>query len=250
MNSEKLPRPGALILIPALNEEAAIGKVLDEIRTVAVGSHVLVIDDGSTDETVRVASGKGAIVAQLPFNLGVGGALRTGLTFASRHGYDVAVQLDADGQHDPNDVKRLVAAIDQGADLVIGSRFTEHRREYRTGKLRGGAMSLLRIALRLMSGQRLTDTTSGFRAFGPAAIQLFARHQPAEYLSDTVESILVAAYNGLKIVEVPVKMRQRSGGTPSTRNLKLVYHYFRLLISMIATFPFRRRKVKGLNVGP
>jgi glycosyltransferase involved in cell wall biosynthesis len=228
-----------LVLIPAFNEEAALPGVLKELAEVVADLDVLVIDDGSRDATATVARGAGVRVAELPFNLGVGGALRTGFRYALRAGYDRAVQLDGDGQHDPGQIEHLLAALDAGADMVVGSRFAEGASGYEVGRARGGAMRLLRLVIHVLVGRRFTDTSSGFRAFGPDAIRVFAETFPAEYLSDTAEALLVAAYAGLAVEEVPVEMRQRSTGVPSTRNLRLVYHYVRLL-TVIAFTASRR----------
>jgi glycosyltransferase involved in cell wall biosynthesis len=228
-----------IVLIPAFNEEAALPAVLKELAEEAPGLDVLVIDDGSQDRTTAAARKAGALVAELPFNLGVGGALRTGFRFALQEGYDRAVQLDGDGQHDPSEIVHLLAALDAGADMVIGSRFADRDGGYVVGRARGGAMRLLRLVVHALAGRYFTDTSSGFRAFGPDAIRLFSVTFPAEYLSDSVEALLLATYAGLSVEEVPVAMRERAGGIPSTRNLRLAYHYMRLL-TVIAFTASRR----------
>jgi glycosyltransferase involved in cell wall biosynthesis len=228
-----------VVLIPAFNEEAALPGVLKELAETVPGIDVLVIDDGSSDATAAIARQAGAVVAELPFNLGVGGALRTGFRYALRSGYDRAVQIDGDGQHDPAEIARLLESLDAGADMVVGSRFAHGASGYEVGRARGGAMRLLRLVVHALGGARFTDTSSGFRAFGPDAIRLFAETFPAEYLSDSVEALLLAAYAGLSVEEVPVRMRERTGGVPSTRNLRLVYHYVRLLT--VVAFTASRR---------
>jgi glycosyltransferase involved in cell wall biosynthesis len=181
-------------------------------------------------------------VATLPFNLGVGGALRTGFRYAVEDGYDSAVQFDGDGQHDPSQICRLVPALDAGADMVIGSRFASHQTTYEVGRVRSGAMRLLRVAVKLLSGHHISDTSSGFRAFSRPMLEFFARNYPQEYLGDTVEALLLAAHSGFQVVEVPVAMRVRSGGVPSSRNVKLLYHYVRLLIVLVSAASVRKRK--------
>jgi glycosyltransferase involved in cell wall biosynthesis len=233
--------PKTLIMIPAYNEEQALPAVLGNLKRAVPDCDVLVIDDGSTDRTARVAADGGAIVASLPFNLGVGGALRTGFRYALRYGYVQAVQLDGDGQHEAEEIPTLLAAIDDGANLVIGSRFAAEADRYQVGRTRGRAMALLRVLVRLLSGQRFTDTSSGFRAFDHAAIDLFSRSYPVEYLGDTVEALLLAVYAGLDVREVPTTMRTRAGGVPSSRNLRLVWHYLRLLLMIALTASPRRR---------
>ena len=231
-----------LVIIPALNEEDSLPAVLATLRDGAPGCDVLVIDDGSSDGTSAVAHLAGVMVARLPFNLGVGGALRTGFRFAARHGYDRAVQFDADGQHDVDSINALLAELDAGADVVVGSRFATGRDEYRTSKVRGSAMRILQLALTVLSGQRFTDTSSGFRAYSRPVIEYFAHAYPLEYLSDTVESLLLACYAGFTVVETPVTMRERSGGVPSNRNLRLIYHYVRLMLVLVAMASLRQRR--------
>jgi glycosyltransferase involved in cell wall biosynthesis len=227
-----------LVILPAYNEEAALPAVLAGLRARFPGFDLVVVDDGSADRTSEVARLGGAAVVTLPFNLGVGGALRTGFRYAVRNGYQRAVQLDADGQHDAGQVDALLAALGD-ADLVIGSRFAEHRTAYAVGRSRRSAMRIMQRAVRLLSGQTFTDTSSGFRAFGPRALELFAAQYPVDFLSDSVEALLAALAAGLRVVEVPVDMHERAGGVPSTRSLKLVYHYLRLLVVMTATAPRR-----------
>jgi glycosyltransferase involved in cell wall biosynthesis len=231
-----------LVIIPAFNEEASLPTVLATLRASVPECDILVVDDGSADDTARVARSGGAMVAPLPFNLGVGGALRTGFRFAHRHGYERAVQFDADGQHDVAGINALLAELDGGADVVVGSRFIEGIKGYRTGVVRGGAMSILRLALSLMTGQHFTDTSSGFRAYSRRVIEYFADAYPLEYLSDTVESLLLACYAGFSVVEIPVTMSVRTTGVPSTRNLHLIYHYIRLLLVLIAMASLRQRR--------
>ena len=182
-------------------------------------------------------------MAELPYNLGVGGALRTGFRYAAAHGYERAVQFDGDGQHNPAEIKTLLDALDDGAQLVVGTRFAETASDYQVGVVRRGAMGLLRFSFQLLSGHRFTDTSSGFKAFSAPVIQYFSRTYPVEYLSDTVEALLLACLAGFVVVEVPTTMRYRSAGAPSTRNLRLVYHYLRLLIVMVSSASLRRRPV-------
>jgi glycosyltransferase involved in cell wall biosynthesis len=206
------------------------------------GSDVLVVDDGSVDHTAEVAHAVGATVVSLPFNLGVGGAMRTGFKYAQRHGYDRAVQIDADGQHDPAEIPRLLEALDSGADLVVGTRFGQDSTRYDTGRFRRSAMRGLQLGVRLLSGRRFSDTSSGFRGYSQRMIEFFARDYPVEYLGDSVEAILIAGYGGFEVTEVGVSMRPRAGGLASTRNFKLLYHFVRLVVVMISTARFRRRK--------
>ena len=222
-----------LVILPAFNEEAALRDVLEELRLYCPDLDVLVVDDGSSDGTAAVAAGEGVPVAKLPFNLGIGGALQTGFRYAVSHGYDRAVQFDADGQHDPTQVAVLLRALDKGADLVIGSRFAEGGCDYDVGRVRGGAMGVLRLALKLLSGRAFSDTSSGFRAFSAPLLEYYASSYPTDYM-ESPEALLLACQRGFRVVEVPVRMRARVAGSPSNRHVRLVYHYLRALTSMMS----------------
>jgi len=235
------------VIIPALNEEAALPSVLSELSASLAGNgllaDVLVVDDGSTDRTAEVARASGAITLRLPFNLGIGGALRAGFRYAIEAGYERALQFDADGQHDPAEIPPLLTALDEGASLVIGSRFADAASSYEVGAVRRRAMRFLGVAVRLLSGQTFTDTSSGFRAFDRTALELFAREYPVDYMEST-EALVMACTSGLTVAEVPVRMRARSHGAPTTRRFRLVYHFTRLIFVMVATAT-RRSRVQG-----
>lgn len=256
MRDDVTPAPASLplcsrtlVILPALNEEQALAGVLDELARECPELDVLVVDDGSTDGTSEVARAHGVPVAVLPFNLGVGGALQTGFRYSLTHGYGRAIQFDADGQHDPTQVPTLLAALDEGADLVVGSRFAapDAGSGYDVGRMRGGAMGILRVAVRLLSGRRFSDTSSGFRAFSAPLLSFYAAEYPNEFLGDTVEALLLACQAGFNVVEVPVTMRVRAAGTPSTKNLRLVYHYLRVLLSLLSRAPIRRRNREAMR---
>ncbi|MEU7847085.1 glycosyltransferase family 2 protein [Micromonospora parva] len=202
-----------LIIIPALNESGSIADVVGEVRGELPGVDVLVVDDGSTDRTAAVAAAAGATVAKLPYNLGVGGAMRLGYRYARDHNYDVAIQIDADGQHDPRYVPKLVDLLDDN-DLVIGARFAGEG-DYTVRGPRRWAMVMLSAVLSRVARTKLTDTTSGFRAANRRVIDMFATWYPAEYLGDTVETLVHTARRGYRIRQVPVAMRKRMAGTPS-----------------------------------
>lgn len=225
--------------MPAFNEEDCIAETLQQLRLAVPDVDVVVIDDGSTDRTGELARAGGATVLVMPFNVGIGGALRAGFRYADDRGAAWAVQVDADGQHDPAQLAAIVGPVTAGADLVIGSRFADSG-TYEAGHVRRRAMSLLTITLRVLSGRSFTDTSSGFRAFSPRALRYFARHYPAEYM-ESVEALLMACYAGLRVVEVPVTMRARSGGTASTRRLRLVYHYLRVYAVLFSSASRSRR---------
>jgi glycosyltransferase involved in cell wall biosynthesis len=232
--------PPLLIVIPAFNEEAALPDVLAELRRLRPDADLVVIDDGSSDATAAVAVEGGATALQLPFNLGIGGALRTGFRYAIENGYERALQFDADGQHDPTEIQAMLDRLDDGADLVIGSRFANGETDYEVGRIRRRAMRVLGTTVRILSGQMFTDTSSGFRAFDRRALELFARTYPVDYM-ESVEALVMACADGLRVVEVPVRMRIRAGGQASNRNLRLVYHYARLLLVILLTTSRRPR---------
>lgn len=202
-----------LVVLPALNEQDSVAAVIAEVRSALPGVSFLVVDDGSSDNTAEVARAAGAEVASLPFNLGVGGAMRLGFSYALANGFDNVVQVDADGQHDPASVHSLIEALDS-ADLVLGARFAGTG-DYEVRGPRRWAMRALATILSRIAGTTLTDTTSGFKASGPKAVRLFATHYPAEYLGDTIEALVIAARADCVIAQVPVAMRPRAGGVPS-----------------------------------
>jgi glycosyltransferase involved in cell wall biosynthesis len=232
-----------LIVIPAFNEGDSLPATLKELRKLLPDEAIVVVDDGSSDGTAAVARRAGAAVVQLPFNLGVGGAVRAGLRYAQEHDVDRAVILDADGQHDPAGIATLLEALERGADMVIGSRFGADLPEaYPVSRGRRQAMRFLAFIVRGLTGQRFSDVTSGFRAFDRQVIELFAREYPAEYLADTVEALLIARYAGLRVVEVPIAMRPRAYGHPSTRRLRLVVNYLRLVVGILGSASRRARR--------
>lgn len=220
-----------LVLIPAWNEAGSIASVVHEVRGELPGVDVLVVDDGSTDSTAELARGAGAVVVRLPYNLGVGGAMRAGYRYALARDYDVVVQIDADGQHDPRYVPKLVDALD-GADLVVGARFAGVG-GYRVRGPRRWAMAMFSVVLSRIARTRLTDTTSGFRAANRRAVELFARWYPVEYLGDTVETLVYAARRGVVVRQVPVAMRPRLAGLPSQSPVKATAYLARAVTILL-----------------
>jgi glycosyltransferase involved in cell wall biosynthesis len=219
-----------LAVVPAFNEEHSVGRTIHELLEAQPDLDVLVVDDGSWDRTAQAARDAGARVCQLPFNLGVGGAMRTGYRYALRHGYDAAVQVDADGQHDPTYVKALLDGL-RTADIVVGARFAGTG-DYRVRGPRRWAMRLLAFALTRLAHTRMTDVTSGFRAANRRAIGVFADHYPAEYLGDTVESLVIALRSGCTVTQVPVNMRVRTGGRASQTSLKASLYLLRAVVAL------------------
>ncbi|MET0134877.1 MAG: glycosyltransferase family 2 protein [Kibdelosporangium sp.] len=227
-----------LIVLPALNEENNVSAVVAKVRTALPDAGVLVVDDGSTDNTSTVARAAGAEVARLAVNLGVGGAMRTGYRYAKARGYNVVVQVDADGQHDPEELAALLAGLDD-ADLVIGSRFAG-RGSYKASGPRRWAMVALSMVFSRLARTKLTDVTSGFKAAGPRAVTLFARNYPAEYLGDTVESLVMALRAGLKVKEIPVVMLERMSGQPSASPYKAAVYLSRAGLALLLALVRRR----------
>lgn len=217
--------------MPALNEQESVGNVVREVFAKVPGADILVVDDGSTDATIEVARAAGARVAILPFNLGVGGAMRVGFRYALENDYDAVVQVDSDGQHDPGEVQLLLAELD-GADIVLGARFAGEG-AYAVGGPRRWAMVALAFVLSRVTRTRLTDTTSGFKASGRRAIALFAEHYPAEYLGDTIEALVIASRAGLRVRQVPVSMRPRASGVPSQNPVKSAAYLGRVSMALL-----------------
>jgi glycosyltransferase involved in cell wall biosynthesis len=230
-----------LVIVPAWNEEVTISDVIAEIRTTNPAVDILVVNDGSQDATSRVARSAGALVADLPFNLGVGGAMRTGYRFAYDNDYDHVVQIDADGQHDPSRVPELIALLDDH-DIAIGARFAGTG-DYVASGPRRWAMVLLASVLSRVAHTRLTDTTSGFRAAGRRAIRVFAFDYPAEYLGDTIEALVIAARSGCTITQLPVAMRARAGGRPSHNPAKAAAYLGRAMMALVFALVRPRRSL-------
>lgn len=233
------PFEKTLIVTPAYNEHRSVGDVVSEVRRVLPGATCLVVDDGSKDGTAEVARKAGAVVAELPYNMGVGGAMRTGFRFAKENGFRHVVQVDADGQHDPAEVPALIEGL-ADADIVIGARFAG-KGDYTVNGPRRWAMVVLAKLLSHTARTTLSDTTSGFRASGPRAIDLFAENYPAEYLGDTIESLVIAARAGCRIKQVPAALRLRVAGQPSTNPIKSTVFLAR--VGMAVVFAFMRRRV-------
>jgi glycosyltransferase involved in cell wall biosynthesis len=228
-------------LVPAFNEEANVGRVVDEIRAFDPSLDVVVVDDGSYDRTAEVAHEHGATVVRLPFNLGIGGAVQTGFRFAFEHGYDLAVRIDGDGQHDPSQLDRILAPVVRGeADIAVGSRFAGDRDGYRSSRSRRLGIRLLAWVVSRIVGRRVTDTTSGFQALNRRAIELFAHDYPHDY--PEVEATIMVSRHRLRSVEVPVSMRERGGGRSSITALRSVYYMVKVLLAIFVGL-FRRNVV-------
>jgi len=223
--------PRVLIIIPAFNEEDSITGVLRLIREHCPEYDVVVIDDGSTDDTAKVVEAfGGAALVQLPYNLGIGAAVQTGYKYAMRHGYDIAVQCDADGQHPVDRIPSLVARVCAGeADLIIGSRYVADS-AYKPSLSRRVGKSILSRLVDAVVGGGVTDTTSGFRAANHKVISVFARHYPDDY--PEAEALVIVHKSGLKAAETPVEMNQRQGGRTSIRALHALYYMVKVALAI------------------
>lgn len=228
------------IVVPALNEEPTIGRVVASVLAALDGVRVVVVDDGSADATGAVAAAAGAEVLRHPFNLGVGGAVRTGLRHVVATGADRVVIMDADDQHDAEDLRRLLGAIDGGVDLVVGSRFATSGDGYRMGRTRRAAQRFLNRVVSRLVGTPVTDATSGFRAMTGDVAELLARDYPVEYLADTVEVLVLVRRAGFTLGEVPVRMRPRRAGRSSARGVRLTLQYLRVLVGVAGAAAVRR----------
>ena len=218
--------------IPAWNEQGSIADVIAKVREHRPDADILVVNDGSTDRTAALAAAAGANVVSLPFNVGVGGAMRTAFLYAQREGYDALVQVDADGQHDPADLDRVLDGL-AAADVVVGTRFHPDS-TYFVGGPRRWAMVLLSKSLSRMNRGAISDPTSGFRSAGPRAIELFAKEYPADYLGDTVGSLAIAIRSGLVVTETPVTMYFRQTGRPSKNAIWSALYLGRATLAVLA----------------
>ena len=217
-----------LAVIPAYNEAGNIRAVIEDLRS--FGGDVLVVNDGSTDDTAAIARSLGAHVVSHPFNLGIGGTVQTGLKYAREQGYDMAIQFDGDGQHRGDQIFKIIDLVKRGeADLVIGSRTLPGG--YKMGITRWMGSRVFHVLIRLLSGKTIEDPTSGFRCYGRRTIQLFSRYYTDDY--PEVESIITAARNGLRVVEVPVLMRGRLSGHSSINRRKSAYYMMKVTLALL-----------------
>lgn len=237
-------RGRVIAVVPAWNEAGAIGQVVDGIHAADPTLDVVVIDDASTDDTAAVAEIRGATVLRLPFNVGIGGAVQTGLRYALAHGYDVAVRLDGDGQHDPRELPKLLGPIERGeADLVIGSRFVDRKGSYRPPFARRVGIRVFARLVSLLGGQRVTDTTSGFVALDRIGIELFAEEYPHDY--PEVEATLVALRSGLRLAQVQVEMRERETGSSSITFVSSLYYIVKVMLALLVASLRRYPRLQG-----
>ncbi len=220
-----------IAIVPAYNEEKAIGAVLAGIKENCRDFDILVVNDGSTDRTAEAAGTvPGARVVNLPFNVGIGGAVQTGFLYARQHGYDLAVQVDADGQHKPAEVRRLLDPIlNNEADMVVGSRFAgKGGYRGRTGRRLG--IMIFSLTNRILLGEKITDSTSGFRAYNARAIALFSETYPDDYPEP--EAVYILKRSGLRVREIPVQMAGRQAGRSSIGFFESVYYMIKVFLAI------------------
>ena len=224
---------GLLIVVPAWNESASIASTLNSLISQYDKKQILVVDDGSQDNTSQIVQDFDVHLITHPFNLGVGAAIRTGYKFAQANKFSIVVHFDADLQHRPEEIDTLVQALPDN-DVVVGSRFKDGA-NYQMGIIRKLASWILGVFISKRIDTKISDVTSGFRASGFRAIQLFALSYPTEYLADTVESLVLAHDKGLKVAEVATPMDKRIAGKPSHGSLKSALHFLRAILVILST---------------
>ena len=220
-----------LAIIPAYNEEEAIGAVVSDVKEHLPEADVVVINDGSADLTVERAKERGAFVLDLPYNLGIGGAVQTGYRFAEEMGYDIAIRFDGDGQHDPKEAHKLLEPIRHGqADVVIGSRYVEAGNGYKSSFIRFLGIKLFGAITSWITHRKISDVTSGFQAVNRRVIEFYSHDYPSDY--PEIELIPLLHRAGLRAVEVPVSMRERQAGDTSITPIKSIYYVIKVLLSL------------------
>lgn len=231
-----------LVIIPAFNEESNIAGTVETITEKAPDFDYVVINDCSIDGTRRICEENGYNVVNLTSNLGIGGAVQTGYKFALEYGYDVAVQMDGDGQHDPAYLAEMEDALVRfGADMVIGSRFID-KQGFQSSPMRRFGIRYFTALIKLLTGQKITDPTSGMRMIGKRALRLYASDYPKDYPEP--ESVVMALRSGMKVTEVPVVMRKRQGGTSSIGPLKSIYYMIKVTLAILIECVMTRRTVR------
>jgi glycosyltransferase involved in cell wall biosynthesis len=230
-----------IAIVPAYNEAGAVGGVIDELRAFDATLDVVVIDDASVDNTAAVARARGVHVLRLPFNLGIGGAVQTGFRYAYENGYEYALRVDGDGQHDPAQLAVVFAPVLAGeVDIAVGSRYLSRGDGYRSSATRRVGIRILAGTVSFLTRQRITDPTSGFQALNRKAITLFAADYPHDY--PEVEALVLLLRHRLRLREVPVAMRPRAAGQSSIRALSSVYYMVKVLLALFVG-SFRRNVV-------
>lgn len=220
-----------LIIIPAYNEENNLISLISNVKQACPDFDYIIINDCSTDDTELICKNNGFNYITLPINLGIGGAVQCGYRYALENNYDIAIQLDGDGQHNPKDINELIEPIINGsADMVIGSRFID-KQGFQTTTMRRLGIKLIKLIIKFCCGLSVTDTTSGFRAIGKDLIKLFSNDYAEDYPEP--ESIVSAVFNGFKVIEKPVIMEERSGGTSSINKIRSIYYMLKVPLALL-----------------
>ena len=219
-----------LIVIPAHNEAGSLPKLFRELKEIPLDFDIVVVNDSSTDNTEAVCIANGIHVITLPINLGIGGAVQTGYKYALLNNYDIAVQMDGDGQHDPRFIKLVISRVEQGCHMSIGSRFIENK-GFQSSMSRRAGIKYFSWLIKLLMGREISDPTSGFRACSRELIRLFAGSYPKDYPEP--ETIVTALRNKYRIAEVPVIMRAREKGESSITGNKAVYYMIKVTLAII-----------------
>jgi glycosyltransferase involved in cell wall biosynthesis len=244
--NSRLVSPRVLLIIPAFNESGNLPQLIGEIRRHCPDYDFVIINDSSTDDTGAVAQRLGGMVIHLPINLGIGGAVQTGIRYACQQGYDVCLQCDGDGQHDPGQASALIEKIVSGeADLVIGSRFLSEG-GFRSTAVRRAGIALLSRWIRWFSRHRITDPTSGFRAMNRKLMNEFSRFYPQEYPEP--ESLYAVLHRGYRVVECPVIMRPREAGRSSIQRLDSLLYVIKVCLAVLVDWLRDARPVESGEV--
>ena len=228
-----------LIIVPAYNEEGSVARVVENIRRDVPDADILVVNDGSRDRTARQARESGAMVMNLPYNMGIGSAVQSGFLFAKEKGYHCAVQVDGDGQHPSSEILRLLEALDNGVDMAIGSRFVQPT-DYRPGITRSLGIKVFSFLVSLIVGKKVYDTTSGFRATSRRGILLLTETYPHDY--PEVEALITLHRNGMRFVEIPVEMNSRQAGKSSIGAKNAVYYMLKVTLAIFVAIIKRRQR--------
>lgn len=220
-----------LIIIPAYNEEKSIEKVVENLEKNYPQYDYLIVNDGSKDRTEEICQKNHYNYVSLPVNLGIGGGVQTGYLYATKNDYDIAIQIDGDGQHDPAYIEKLITPIIAGeADMTIGSRFIE-KEGFQTSFMRRLGINIIRFVIKMCCGVTITDTTSGFRASSKDLTKFFSENYAQDYPEP--EAIVTSVLNGYRVKEVPVIMNERKAGVSSINALKSVYYMVKVSLALI-----------------
>ena len=230
----------ALVIIPAYNEEAAIVDTINKLKQSCESVDYIIINDCSKDRTLEICKKNKFNVINLPINLGIGGAVQTGYKYAYKNEYDIAIQMDADGQHDPKYIKELIKKVEEGYDLVIGSRFLE-KQGFQSTFLRRLGINLYSNIIKLFTRKEIKDTTSGYRAVSKKIIKLFSNNYPVDYPEPETNAFI--AKNNYKIIEIPMEMKQRDTGSSSITPIKSIYYAIKVGLAVMLACIVKNKEV-------